>query len=138
MTTLDAMGAARDSRANEAAAYHREECGKVASESGAGGASEETAEVAVYEMTELEVASGSEPENRSFAEDERAPDQSRRRSTNPTRPSAEHQLLRTSPRTPPDAHSKPPRSVWGKAGASGTSVEYARVCPPLVVVTADP
>jgi hypothetical protein len=54
--------------ADKLAAYHRAECVKVASKSGAGGASEEPAEVAAYERTALEAASGFEPENRGFAD----------------------------------------------------------------------
>jgi len=53
--------------ADKLAAYHRAESVKVASKSGAGGASEAPAEVAVYEINALEAASGFEPENRGFA-----------------------------------------------------------------------
>ena len=54
--------------ADKLAAYHRAESVKVASKSGAGGASEAPAQVAVYEINALEAASGFEPENRGFAD----------------------------------------------------------------------
>jgi integrase len=104
--------------ADKLAAYHRAESVKVASKSGAGGASEAPAEVAVYEVNALEAASGFEPENRGFAGDDRVLDQVDR--VRPTRHGLhEYNTLHASltPTTP--TASNLIDSVWGKVGASG-------------------